>query len=135
MALVFAACSDNEQANDGEQATDGPTVEIAESELGTILVDPDGFTLYIFTPDTPGTSTCYEGCVTSWPVVEAGPTAGNGVDAEFGTTTRDDGVEQLTINDRPVYLYIGDTEPGAIQGHEVGGVWFVIGPDGEPIGA
>ena len=109
IALVLGACSDGEQSDEGGQATNGPTVETVESDLGTILVDADGFTLYIFTPDTPGTSTCYEGCVSNWPVVQAGPTAGNGVDAEFGTTTRDDGVEQLTINDRPVYLYIGDT--------------------------
>ena len=135
LTLVAAACSDDGTVDAGASNPDGPNVETAESDLGTILVDPDGFTLYIFTPDTPGTSTCYEGCVDNWPVVEAGLAGGSGIDAEFGSTTRDDGVEQLTINDRPVYLFIGDTEPGATEGQEVGGVWFVIGADGDPIGA
>ena len=35
--------------------------------LGSFLVDSKGMTLYIFTKDTPNTSTCYGGCATAWP--------------------------------------------------------------------
>ena len=56
-----------------------------------------------------------------------------GVDAERGFTTRNDGVEQLMINGRPVYLFAGDAGPGDVNGQGVGDVWWAIGVDGEPI--
>src|SRR5688572_4683943 len=44
-------------------------VHTAETDLGSILVDAEGFTLYIFTNDTGGTSSCNEGCIENWPAV------------------------------------------------------------------
>ncbi|MGD2061801.1 MAG: hypothetical protein PVF87_13095, partial [Acidimicrobiia bacterium] len=46
-------------------------VHSADTELGEILVDPDGFSLYIFTADSSGESTCYDACASLWPPVPA----------------------------------------------------------------
>ena len=49
----------------------------------------------------------------------------------FGTAARpDDGSEQATYNDWPLYHYAGDAEPGDTNGQGVNDVWFVVGADG-----
>ena len=108
-------------------------VAAAETSLGTVLVDGDGRTLYIFTVDVGDVSACYSDCAQTWPAVGSGAVLAEGVDVTTGVTTRDDGNEQLTINSRPVYLFAGDSGPGDVNGQNVGEVWFVIGLDGEPI--
>lgn len=111
-------------------------VHASETDLGTILVDAEGFTLYIFTNDINGTSTCYETCAATWPPVPGDVTISSDLDASiFGTTTRDDGSEQLTVNGMPLYLYAPDTEPGDTAGQGLGGVWFVVDAEGEVIEA
>jgi predicted lipoprotein with Yx(FWY)xxD motif len=106
----------------------------AETDAGPSLVGPDGMTLYIFTNDTDGTSTCYEDCAAEWPPfeVESGATleAGDGVSGEIGTTERDDGATQVTYDGMPLYFYASDTEPGDATGEGFGGVWFIASPDG-----
>jgi predicted lipoprotein with Yx(FWY)xxD motif len=109
-------------------------VHTAETDLGSILVDAEGFTLYIFTNDTGGTSSCNEGCIENWPAVPGDTTIGADLDASlFGTTARDDGTEQLTVNGMPLYRYVPDEAPGDVNGQGVGGVWFVVGADGNMI--
>lgn len=120
-------------AGDDAEAMDG--VHATESDLGTILVDPDGFTLYVFTVDTDGESTCYDDCADLWPPVPGDSAISSDLDASiFGTTTRTDGSEQLTVNGMPLYLYTPDTSAGDTTGQGVGGVWFVVDSAGEMIG-
>jgi predicted lipoprotein with Yx(FWY)xxD motif len=116
----------------GEMA-DG--VHASETDLGSILVDAEGFTLYVFTNDVGGESSCYDSCEATWPVVPGDTAIGSDLDAAmFGTTARTDGTEQLTVNGQPLYRYAPDTSPGETNGQEVGGVWFVVGVDGNMIG-
>ena len=115
-----------------EPAAEG--VSTAETDLGSILVDAEGFTLYIFTNDTEGTSTCYDDCAANWPAVPGDTAIGADLDASlFGTTARDDGSEQLTVNGMPLYRFTPDEAPGDVNGQGVGGVWFVVGADGNMI--
>src|SRR5687768_5121724 len=44
-------------------------VKAGQSDLGEILVDPDGLTLYGFTNDVDAIPTCYDACATAWPPV------------------------------------------------------------------
>lgn len=113
----------------------GATVAVAESDLGQILTDADGMTIYFFANDTEGVSNCSDDCAANWPAVEVSgtPTAGDGVAAELGTITRDDGATQLTVNGFPAYLYGGDSAAGDTNGQGVGDIWWVFGADGEPI--
>lgn len=118
---------------DDAEAMDG--VHTTETDLGTILADADGFTLYVFTVDTDGESTCYDDCADLWPPVPGDSAISTDLDASiFGTTTRTDGSEQLTVNGQPLYLYTPDANPGDITGQGVGGVWFVVDSAGEMIG-
>lgn len=110
----------------------GAHVEVADTDIGQVLTS-EGMTLYLFTPDDAGPSTCVEGCIDSWPALLAnGPvTVGDGLDQEmFGTERRDDDTEQVTVDGWPLYFFVGDSEPGDTTGHGSGGVWYAVGPDG-----
>ncbi|MDO8365018.1 MAG: hypothetical protein Q7V88_19165 [Actinomycetota bacterium] len=119
-------------------ATGDTTVALAESALGTILVDGAGRTLYLFTADTGPVSTCTGGCASNWPAfgVTGEPTVGDGLDdSSFTVITGADGKPQLAFNDHPLYYFAGDTAAGDTNGQGVGGVWFVVDADGNAIGA
>ena len=109
-------------------------VNVAQnSTLGSILVDSKGYTLYLFTKDSPNTSNCYGSCAAIWPplLTTGTPTGGAGVNASMlGTTKRTDGTIQVTYNGWPLYFYASDTAAGATSGENVQGVWFVITPAG-----
>lgn len=108
---------------------------VAESSDGEHLVDADGNSLYLFVPDEQGASTCYDSCAATWPPLEGPLEAGAGVDPDMvGTVTRDDGVEQVTYNGWPLYLYAADSAPGDTNGQGVGGVWYLVDSAGDAIG-
>jgi predicted lipoprotein with Yx(FWY)xxD motif len=109
-------------------------VGTATSELGTILVDGDGLTLYLFDNDTDGESVCHDDCAATWPPLLGDATVGGEADASLlGTTSRDDGAVQVTYAGMPLYHYAGDGQPGDVAGQGLGDVWWVIAPDGERI--
>jgi predicted lipoprotein with Yx(FWY)xxD motif len=113
-------------------------VLVADSALGEILTDANGMTLYLFTNDSPNESACTGDCAANWPPLTVGSAdeavAGEGVTGELGTIEREDGTLQVTIEGVPLYLYAADAEPGDLSGHQVGSVWFAVGPDGEAAG-
>ena len=128
----------------GVLVTGEATINVDEStDFGTILVDGEGMSLYVFMADTQnsGTSTCGDddGCATDWPplVSQGSPVAGDGVDATLvGTITRDDGSMQVTYNGWPLYTFSEDEAPGDTNGQgveEFGGLWFLVSPEGEAI--
>jgi predicted lipoprotein with Yx(FWY)xxD motif len=135
----------------GTTTTTGGTPEFYEVRtgkvkgLGTVLVNGQGLTLYLFVPDKQsGTSTCYGDCAQAWPplLLPTGvtmPVAGTGVQsALLGTTHRTDGTTEITYNKWPLYLYVTDSEPGQATGQGVnnlGGLWYVVSPDGHAITA
>lgn len=111
-------------------------VEAEDSALGTILTDSDGVTLYVFLNDADGESTCYDSCQENWPplVARGEVEARDGVDASLlATTERRDGTMQVTYAGLPLYYFAGDQSSGDTNGQGVGGVWFVVSPEGGPI--
>lgn len=115
------------------------TVTLVDNALGSILVGADGMTLYAFTPDTAGTSTCYDACAAAWPPLLAdgatAPTAGDGLDASMLTTVdRSDGTTQVKYGDWPLYYFASDTAAGDTNGQGVGGNWYVVDATGALIG-
>jgi predicted lipoprotein with Yx(FWY)xxD motif len=110
-------------------------VKSAASSLGQILVDPQGRTLYGFTKDANGTSTCNDGCAQAWPpVIVSGDLAVEGLDQSLlSTIDRADGSKQLKMGKWPLYRFSGDAAPGDTNGQSSGGSWFVIGADGKLI--
>ena len=108
---------------------------VADSTLGSILVDGDGNTLYLFTPDNQGESVCYDQCEAAWPPLLDPIEAGDGITASLlGTAPRTDGTEQITYNGWPLYYFANDTAPGDINGQGINDVWYVLTPNGDAIG-
>ena len=110
----------------------------ADSSLGTIVVDGTGMTAYYFTKDTKdsGVSACSGDCATAWPAIESAsdtPTV-DGVTGTVGVIPAADGGHQITINGLPIYTFAKDAAAGDVNGQGVGGVWWVIAPDGTQIG-
>lgn len=108
-----------------------PSVAVrSDADLGDILVDSRGMTLYLFTKDDPGTSNCYGPCAANWPplMTDADPSGPDAVAAGLATTQRTDGGMQVTYNGMPLYYWAKDAKPGDTTGQNVGGVWFVVNP-------
>ena len=107
----------------------------ARTELGTIVVDAKGMTLYGFTKDVDGTSTCNGACATAWPpVLVTGDIAVEGLDKGlFSVIDRADGTKQLKMGKWPLYRFSGDAAAGDTNGQASGGSWFVIGADAKLI--
>jgi predicted lipoprotein with Yx(FWY)xxD motif len=115
-------------------AAAGTTVVVASTELGDIVTDQEGYTLYVFMPDEQGTPTCIASpCSDNWPALGTA-TAGDGVDAALlGTVEWADGSVQATYNGWPLYYFAGDAAAGDLNGQGVNDIWWVVGADGEPI--
>ena len=113
------------------------TIDVADNpDLGQILTDGDGNTVYLFEKDEDGTSNCSGECATDWPPVTTSGSAkaGDGADQTLiSTIKRDDGSEQVTYDGHPIYLYVGDAKPGDTSGNGLelyGAEWYAITPDG-----
>ncbi|MFF8955045.1 SCO0930 family lipoprotein [Streptomyces sp. NPDC014894] len=131
-------------AGDGQDAERRPAGSVGLStrkdpRLGEIVVDRNGRTVYRFTKDSarPMKTACTGDCLKKWPVVA--PVRKNdtkGIRKKgFVTFERPDGVEQQTIDCRPLYTFAGDTRPGETNGQGVGGAWFAVSPQGKLVGA
>ena len=107
----------------------------AESEFGTILVDQEGLSLYMFIPDAQGEPTCEGDSAAAWPAFLGTATAGEGVDESLITSVprADGGGDQVSYNDWPLYYFAEDSAAGDVNGQGVGDVWYLMSPDGEPI--
>lgn len=104
-------------------------VQFADSGVGSILADGEGWTLYVLTADTEEASACDDTCVKTWPpfVAIEDLDLGDGLGADdFGTFEREDGTIQLTYGGNQLYHYAGDSKPGDTNGEGVGDVWFVV---------
>jgi predicted lipoprotein with Yx(FWY)xxD motif len=155
LAIVVAGCGGDDSSSTGgvyggkggaattEPAAAGPsegsaTVTVAMvPELGKVIVDSDGFTLYDFHKDKGTTSSCYGGCASVWPPLTTGstPKAAGGVSAsKLGTTKRRDGTTQVTFAGHPLYTYVEDSKPGEANGNDVdlfGAEWYALTPSGK----
>jgi predicted lipoprotein with Yx(FWY)xxD motif len=127
-------------------ATGGVVIKTAAtSDLGTILVDSQGRTLYILTSETGDTITCTvaSGCTAYWTEldlpsgVSTATAAGGASSALLGTEAGAKGTV-VTYNGRPLYTFSGDSGPGQAAGEGItsfGGTWYVLSASGNPVSA
>jgi predicted lipoprotein with Yx(FWY)xxD motif len=116
--------------------TASTTVALRQTSLGKVLVDARGLTLYLYTPDTGGSSTCYGQCAASWPplLAKGKPAAGAGARGSLlGTTRRTDGTLQVTYAGHPLYTFASDAKAGDVNGEDVGGVWYAVSASGAKV--
>lgn len=120
----------------GSSSASAVSLKAVSSPLGSILVDQDGKTLYLFEADSQNKSNCSGGCLNLWPPVMANgkATAGSGVTAGMiGTAT---GSSQVTYAGHPLYWFSGDTKAGDTNGEgldDFGGEWYAISPAGKAV--
>ena len=106
-------------------------------QVGAILVNSDGLTVYDFHKDRGTVSACYGACAGVWPAVttEGAPQVGEGASAsKLGTTKRKDGTVQVTYAGHPLYTYAADKKPGEANGHDIdsfGAEWYALRGSGE----
>ena len=133
-AVGLAACGGG--SHDATPAAAPPaSIKLADTPLGKIIVDAEGRTLYAFTNDKDGTSTCAGACAKAWPAasITGDPVAGDGISAALTTVDNPAGGKMLKAGKWPLYRFSGDAAPGDTNGQGSGGVWFVVGADGKLI--
>jgi predicted lipoprotein with Yx(FWY)xxD motif len=137
-AMAPAAASGAAVGGSAAAAVGSAAVDVKTGPLGAYLTDATGHTLYLFTPDTSSTSTCYGQCVAYWPplLTSSAPQAGSGATATLlGTTKRTDGTMQVTYKNHPLYFFKGDKSAGDMTGQGTQGTWFLVSPAGKQIGS
>jgi predicted lipoprotein with Yx(FWY)xxD motif len=113
-------------------------VTTRKTKLGTILVNAQGRSLYLFLKDKNGKSACSGACAKAWPplMTTGKPKAAGGANAKLlGTTKRSNGT-QVTYNGHPLYTFFQDTKAGLTKGQGsnfFGALWYVMGTNGKQI--
>ena len=105
---------------------------VEHNDLGVMLTDAAGRSLYLSARDRRGASNCTGVCARVWPplLTVDDPEAGDGVSVEaLGTITRTDGSRQVTYDGRPLHQFARDGKPRDTNGHDMGSVWFVVNPE------
>lgn len=136
VALALSGC--------GPSGTSGPPAHAVVKtatvgDLGRVLVDTHGKTLYMFAPDARRAVTCTGACAGTWPPVfsTGTPTAGSGVTAALlGLDKSPAGGQVVTYGGWPLYTYVADVQAGLSTGQAIdldGGLWYAMAPDGTPV--
>ncbi len=110
-------------AANADQLSSAPVTSV-QAGGHLILANHSQMTAYVFDVDAPGVSKCYGGCANAWPAILV--QASDKVTAPFAASKRTDGTLQLTYQNRPIYTYAGDANPGETNGDGLGGVWHLI---------
>jgi predicted lipoprotein with Yx(FWY)xxD motif len=125
----------NANANVAASAANG--LHVATTSLGKVLADAGGNTVYMFSTDSSGKSTCNATCLQYWPPVAPGKAAPT-VTGKVASTTTTTGGKVATVAGWPVYTFSQDHKPGDITGEgfsDFGGVWYAVSPSGQPLKA
>lgn len=108
------------------------------ANVGQVLTDKDGMTLYRFDKDTakPPKSNCDGDCAKTWPpMLATGDVEVQGVDKGLvSKVTRTDGTEQVTVGGWALYRYAKDAKAGDANGQGVGGAWYAANAKGGKAG-
>ena len=130
--LLISGCTQQkttvQQTPVEQPAIEQPTVKLSAENH---IVDSKGITLYMFTNDVLGDSTCTGVCLNNWPVFyQEKISAPTGlVSSDFGVITRNDGNKQTTYKGWPLYYFSSDANPGDIKGEGLNKIWFIARPD------
>ncbi len=129
LAVAGWSCSSDDDDATPVVVPPTPTFDISQKStmFGNVLTDQKGRTLYFFTKDANGTSTCTGGCLDAWPIFTvASPRLDTGlVASDFASITRADGKSQVTFKGWPLYYFASDVVAGDVKGENVNNVWVV----------
>jgi predicted lipoprotein with Yx(FWY)xxD motif len=114
-------------------------LKLAGTNLGKIVANGRGLTVYMFTRDRRNKDNCSAACKGVWPPLTTSgkPVAGRGIKRGLiGTIPLGRGVRQVTYAGHPLYTYIADGGPGDtsyVGFDEFGGRWFALNAAGRAI--
>jgi len=112
-------------------ATKAQTLSVGTNDaLGRLLVDGKGRTLYLFEKDMGTTTACTGQCVSYWPAFTASASTRAVRGAKSAKLGSAHG--QVTYAGHLLYYFIGDKNPGDVNGLKVGG-WDAVAPNGRPV--
>jgi predicted lipoprotein with Yx(FWY)xxD motif len=117
----------------------GALLKIGPSNLGRVLVDAHGKTLYLWAHDKGTKSTCNGDCAEYWPplLTRGKPLAAGRANASLlGTSRRGDGRIQVTYAGHPLYYFVQDRKPGQTTGEGLtgfGGRWDPVSAVGSAV--
>jgi predicted lipoprotein with Yx(FWY)xxD motif len=107
----------------------GTTIMVVQkSAIGYVLAEANGQVVYTYSKDKKdGSPTCTGSCADTWPAVTGVPKAGpaDTFPGSFGVVKGAGGVEQITYNGYPLYLY-KDAKPLSTAGNGIAGEWHVV---------
>ncbi len=110
-----------------------PSIEVVNTANGPLLTNGQGQTLYVYTPDLAVTngSACTGDCLHDWPpaLVQGKIVLGSGISGTIGTIPRGTAL-QFTIDNRPLYTFVGDRGRARIVGNGIGNIWWAMTPTG-----
>ncbi len=132
-AVSAASVAGAETSRPAAHSSRTATVQLRHTRLGNILVNGSGRTLYEFTRDRSGRSSCMSisGCSEVWPSLKASgrPTAGTGIRSSLLSSHGG----QVTYAGHPLYTYSGDSSAGQtsyVGAKQFGGTWYAINASG-----
>jgi predicted lipoprotein with Yx(FWY)xxD motif len=125
VAMVLAGCGSSSSGGSGTNTTGTgsgtgtATLKSASTGIGTVLVAPNGHTVYELVGNTTAHNLCSGGCLAIWPPVMSGGT-------------------QVVIHGHPAYTFSGDASSGQTNGQDAKdqwGTWLALTSSGQPIAA
>jgi len=116
-------------------------IQLRHTEVGKVLVDSSGFTVYRFSKDPRNSDTCVKisGCTNLWPPLTSSgrPVAGPGVRAALLSTIKlPGGGRQVTYAGHPLYRYSAANEKGEtgyVGAQQFGGSWYALNAAGASV--
>jgi predicted lipoprotein with Yx(FWY)xxD motif len=107
-------------------------IDLRKTQLGKLVVNSNGRTLYTFAKDKRNKDVCVtiKFCTSTWPpvITKGTPVAGPGIQqSKLGTIKLPKGKVQVTYFGHPLYTYTGDFGPGQTDYVGIsmfGGRWF-----------
>ena|SRR5207245_3812713 len=115
------------------------TLSLRKTGLGSVLVNANGHTVYLFARDKNGKSACAGSCAKFWPPLlsHGKPSVGAGLkESLVGTTKRSNGTRQVMYNRHPLYTYVLDKGAGQTKGEGVsafGAKWHAVSAKGTAV--
>lgn len=120
ITLALTGCSYN------KTSAVTPAIQKHQTNLGAVLTDNSGMTLYTFNKDQPNVSNCNNGCAIKWPPLLANGNASN--NGRFTVIFRSDNSKQWAVDGKPLYRWFKDKKPGDTTGQGIKSVWYVAKP-------
>ncbi len=149
-ALVLSGCAKSSGPAAGYSAPPAPSASpptatgttsssIGATQIvgvGKVLVDQQGFTVYLNTQEKGSKLVCTGSCASVWPpvVLPSGvtsPKATAGAKSSLlGTMTLPDGSLEITYGGYPLHTFTGDSSTGLDNGESLSNVWFAVATSG-----